>query len=320
VTQYKPKNLQRSTISGCLILALLLLAEHAFAAEKSKTPTAGEVLRLVREAKILSPDLEVNAEVNGAEINISTYLNPKANDNDCKIDAVLIAKKLFDSYQPDSFADVKVCFYETTDPSRSMYRTVIVRTGDLEVFSKNAITKEALLASITVAHERRGGRASMSQSVLNSQIKSGLHKEDRQNLLNMIRELQAKNQDLHARVADVDKCCELFARSEAAAQKGDPASFLRAYNDTIIAVNQEQVRVNQAIAVLNQNRPKKGPQYERRMTIYTKLSHLEERGVDVSQLRRIFDNEVEPRAKTGQDSIELDASLSTLERALNKFQ
>src|SRR5262249_46189075 len=153
----------------------------------------------------------------------------------------------------------------------------------------------------------------------NSEVRDGLHKEDRRNLLSNIRELQAKNQDLHSQVADVDKCCALFAKSEAAAENNDLATFLRAYNDTVIAVNQEQVRVNRAVDAINESKPKKGPQYERRMAAYAKLNSLAERGVDVTQFRRIFEHEIETRAQTGKDSIELEASLSTLERALNRL-
>jgi hypothetical protein len=309
---------QRKTTICCLVLCSMVPLT-CFAVEKNKVLTGPDVVRIVRQAKILNPSLELNAQVSGTVINISTYLNPKANDNDCKIDAVLIAKTLFDSYPPNSFGDVRVSFYETTDPSRTAYRTVIVRTGDLEVFAKNAITKESLLASITVAHERRATGASLLNAILRIDIKSGFHREERQALLNNIRELQGKNEDLHSRIANVDKCCQLFARSEAAAEKGDVPAFLRGYNDTVIVVNQEQVRVNQAIEALYHDRPKKGPQYERRMTVFKKLSDLQERGVDVSQLRRIFENEIEPRARSGKDTIELDTSLSTLERALNRL-
>jgi hypothetical protein len=131
--------------------------------------------------------------------------------------------------------------------------------------------------------------------------------------------LQSKNQEIGREVADVDRCCNLFLVGEAAVRKADEPSFVRAYNDTVIAVNQEQAKVNRVVTQMYHKLPVNGPQYERRVAIYKRLESLEQHGRDVTQLRRIFEKDIEPRAHTGRDSLELDVSLTTVERALKKY-
>lgn len=279
------------------------------------------IIKLVRGAKVFEPDAQITAYVNGKEIIVVSYLNPKANDNDCKIDAVLIAKAIFDVFPPPAFSNLRVNLYDSKDATQSIYRSVIVRAGDIEVFAKGGISKEALLASLTVAHERRSGvipRPS-PRAILNMPITGEFRKKERQTLLRDIRDLQLKNQELGREVADVDRCCTLFGASEAFVPRQDEHGFVRAYNDTVIALNEEQAKVNRAVTELYHKLPVAGPQYERRVAVYKRLEYLERHGKDVTQLRRIFEKDVEPRARMGQDSLELDVSLSTVERALNKM-
>ena len=301
----------------CLVVALVLPVAAA------DTPVLNNqtIIKLVRDAKVFEPDAQIIAYVNGKEIIVQSYLNPKANDDDCKIDALLIGKAIFDVFPPPAFSNVRVELYDSKDASRITYRSVIVRAGDIDVFAKGGISKEALLASLTVAHERRTDVVTRPspRAILNVPITSAFRKKERQDLLRDIRDLQSKNQDLRREVADVDKCCRLFGLSEACVRKEDEHGFVRAYNDTVIAVNEEQAKVNRAITELNHKLPVNGPQYERRVAVYRRLAYLEQHGKNVTQLRRIFENYIERQASLGQDSLELDTTLSTIERALSKM-
>ena len=311
-----------SSLRNSLIIWLTFASWMLLQAQAQSGPDKATIVKLVREAQIFEPGAQINAQVNGQEVIVQSYLNPKANDNDCKIDAILIAKKIFDVYPPPAFSNVKVNLYDSSDATKTSFRSIIVRAGDVEVFSKGSISKEALLASLTVAHERRLVTTATPVSprgILNIQIRNGARKVERQGLLNHIRDLQYKNQELGRNVANIDKCCELFQRSEAALTRSDQAGFVRAYNDTVIAVNQEQAKVNRLVNELNRRGPVKGPQYERRLAVFKRLEYLEQHGKDVTQLRRIFEIDVEPRAKLGQNSLELDVSLSTVERALSRL-
>jgi hypothetical protein len=302
---------------GCLILSLFLAVFSSAAAEKTLNTTA--VTKIVRDAKIFEPNAKIDVYFNGKEIIVQSYLNPKANDNDCKIDAVLIAKAIFDAYPPPAFSNIRVNLFETKDETERKYRSVIVRAGDIEVFAKGAISRDALLASLTVAHDLVPPPPPQPspRAVLELPIAGPYRKRERQNLLNNIRDLQSKNQELGRNVADVDKCCTLFLVGEAAVRRADGRGFVRAYNETVLAVNQEQAKINRVIGELYHKPPVAGPQYARRVKVFGALEYLEQHGKDVTELRRIFEKDIEPLAKTGQNSQELDVSLTTVERALS---
>lgn len=288
---------------GLLALLSVLDCPASKSAEVDAVLDSASVIKLVRSANIVPPTTAIQAQIAGKEIIVSTYVNAHANDTDCKIDAVLLAKKIFAVSK--SANDVRLIFYETDNPSGRTYRSIIVRAGDIDVFSKGEISKEALMASITVAHENRP-------------LKTGFKFQERQDLLNQIKELQAKNADIGGKAANVEKCYCLYRLSENALSNGDHPQFLRAFNDTVVAVNQEQEKVNYVVRKLNSSSPVKGPQYERRIAIYQQLDKLEKQGKNITQLRRIFEKDIEPLARRGQDSLELQVTLLTLERALAK--
>lgn len=302
---------------SCLIAGLISSASAA----NAPVLNPANVTKAVREANIFEADAQITSYISGKEIIVQSFLNPKANDNDCKIDAVLIGKAIFDVFPPPAFSNIRVNFYDINDRTRSIYRSVIVRAGDIEVFAKGSISKEALLSSLTVGHERLTNvvKQTSPRAILNVPISGEFRKKERQSLLSSLRELQLKNQELGREVADVDKCCTLFALSEDAVRKQNEHGFVRTYNDAIIALNEEQAKVNRAVTELYHKLPVQGPQYARRVAVYKRLEYLERHGKDVTQLRRIFEKDVEPRARMGQDDLELDVSLSTVERALNKM-
>ncbi|MBP9807712.1 hypothetical protein KBF38_05345, partial [bacterium] len=50
-------------------------------------PTDSEAVDALEKAKILAPTIRLNARVAQDGIEVATYKNPKANHNDCKIEA-----------------------------------------------------------------------------------------------------------------------------------------------------------------------------------------------------------------------------------------
>src|SRR5271154_5905677 len=71
--------------------------------------TAERVKKLVQEAKVLDYPDRLQVQVIDQEVMISTYIdkNSKNEDNDCKIDAILVGKKLMDA-DPHGIARVTV--------------------------------------------------------------------------------------------------------------------------------------------------------------------------------------------------------------------
>lgn len=131
------------TVTG--LLALSFSSLPAFAAISDS-----EAVDLLEKAKILAPSIRINARISGSEAEIATYQNPKANLNDCKIEAVLITKTLIDA-SPDQITRVTVYFYNTS--SLSSFKAVTVTAGDIKAFGAGAFSKDELLKSLVVKED-----------------------------------------------------------------------------------------------------------------------------------------------------------------------
>lgn len=110
-------------------------------------PSDGEAVDALEKAKILAPTIRLNARVAEDGIEVATYKNPKANQNDCKIEALLIAKTLVD-LAPGEVPRVVVYFYNST--SLSSFKQVSVTAGDVKAFAAGAVSKDELLKSLVI--------------------------------------------------------------------------------------------------------------------------------------------------------------------------
>lgn len=130
-----------------IVMAAMLLP---LGSQVLAAPTANDITSAIDKAKILSSNTRVAAAVNGAEVYISTYRNAKANDNDCKIEAVLIAKTVMD-LSPADITRVTVYFYNAL--RRSSRKVVSVSAGDVKAFGAGQLSQEQLLTSISLKDE-----------------------------------------------------------------------------------------------------------------------------------------------------------------------
>lgn len=100
-------------------------------------------------AKIMAEGYKVGALNNLAshEVIVSTYANAKSKNvlNDCKIDALLIAKKVLE-VEPQTVR-VKVRFYS---PTQESYQQITVTKPELAAFSIGSVNKDELLLSLEV--------------------------------------------------------------------------------------------------------------------------------------------------------------------------
>lgn len=131
-------------VSG-LASCLILLGLPAFS-----LPNDSEAVDALEKAKILAPTIRMNARVAQDGIEVATYKNPKANFNDCKIEALLIAKTLME-LAPGEVPRVVVYFYNST--SLSSFKQVSVTVGDVKAFASGSLSKEELLKSLVVSED-----------------------------------------------------------------------------------------------------------------------------------------------------------------------
>jgi hypothetical protein len=112
--------------------------------------TASDLVTTVEKAKILATGTRVSAAINGSEVYISTYKNVRATDNDCKIEAVLIAKTAMD-LSPSEITRATVYFYSTANINKRKF--VTVTAGDVKAFGSGQVGQEQLLSSLAVKDE-----------------------------------------------------------------------------------------------------------------------------------------------------------------------
>jgi hypothetical protein len=125
----------------------IIFAGHAFtpaSAQKQASPT--ELVAMLRNAKIVSPLYPLRASVNEKEAIVTTQRNPKATDNDCKIDAVLMAKTLIQSF-PGDVLRIKVLF---SDYEKQTCSAVKISKGDVESYGSGSLKQEEFLQSIGI--------------------------------------------------------------------------------------------------------------------------------------------------------------------------
>ncbi len=112
--------------------------------------TPEKIRSLIEDAKLLQPEYKISAAVNGEEALISTYSSTRSRrvDDDCKIDAILMAKTLMEA-DPEDVKRVRVRFYDPLDTKK--YRQVMIREGDIKAFGSRQMDRKDLLASIDMS-------------------------------------------------------------------------------------------------------------------------------------------------------------------------
>jgi hypothetical protein len=116
----------------------------ACAADSAKTATSAELVAAIRNAKILDPSFKLSATVSGDEVLVNSQRKPKSSDNECKIQAVLIGKTVFDLV-PNDCQRAKVMFFNYDADS---YSEVSVRRAEVRLFGAGQLSEKDLLASL----------------------------------------------------------------------------------------------------------------------------------------------------------------------------
>ncbi|MDZ4836506.1 MAG: hypothetical protein SGJ27_22245 [Candidatus Melainabacteria bacterium] len=127
----------------CLTLAIMAVTAQSYACA---APTTSDMVEALEKGNVFAAGISVSARVAGTEALISTYRNSKATSDDCKIEALLAAKTVFD-LGPEGISRVKVYFFELT---LDKYKEVSVSKGDVLSFQSGQIKQQDLLSSLTV--------------------------------------------------------------------------------------------------------------------------------------------------------------------------
>jgi len=155
-------HLRRIAVTMIIFVSLALNASPVFAA--GSIPSA-EVVSLLRSAKIVKADFPIRAMIDEKDMTIFTRRPPKASESDVKIDAMLIAKTLFDSYA-SQVRNVNVLFSTQADPEA--YTRISITQQAVKDFGSGKTSETQLLQSLQAVHEDDRTLVPQSQAELQS--------------------------------------------------------------------------------------------------------------------------------------------------------
>jgi len=202
------------------LLALSAMAALGLStmANTAEAITANQIINAVEQGKILANSTRVNALMNGAEAYVSTYRNSRANDNDCKIEAVLVAKTVID-LAPTEISRVTVYFYSSANTNKR--KVVSVTVGDVKAFGAGQLGKEQLLASLTIKDDDVPDAASrVSASLQNTESARSRKRIDAM----MVGDTLEVTADLDAGMSDRDMKYEALKITEKAMESAGQAA------------------------------------------------------------------------------------------------
>lgn len=127
----------------------------------AQAATSSQLSKVIQNARILAPGTQVKVKIAKDKASISTFRNRKANDKDCKIEAVLIGKTIFEQ-ESNQVNSITVYFYNSRNPSQ--YKSVSVTKGDVAAFGTGQVSKSELLSSIQI---KQGGISDPATAIEN---------------------------------------------------------------------------------------------------------------------------------------------------------
>jgi hypothetical protein len=121
----------------CALTPSLVLAD---------APSVAAMTQVLRNAKVVNTDRALHLSIGNKRVLIITERGAKSTDKDCRIDAVLLAKTLIDTYSSEIIS-VKVLFSKADSDKLTQ---VNVTTGDVKAFGSGQISEDDLLSSLDV--------------------------------------------------------------------------------------------------------------------------------------------------------------------------
>ncbi len=204
---FKEIHLKRIWLSLAIAQAALLLLN---AGACWANPSAGQVKTAISKGNVLTPDSSFAVHIVGNKVAIATRRHANATDDDCKIDAALIAKQVMDLC-PNNPPSVEVSFQDMADSNQ--LAKVTVTAFDIKGYGTGKLSKGDLLKAIVltpifkVNPLKQFADQSYDQFLASNWVAPGELQVERQDLFAHIKNMQAKG--LSKDLADSD-FTELF--------------------------------------------------------------------------------------------------------------
>lgn len=227
--------LRRGVILPAVLISCVLCTGSVAAAD---TVTPSEMVTVLRNTHVLKPEVALHAtydEHNKLAV-VLTDRNPKALEKDCKIDAVLVAKKLVDSF-PNDINTVRVIF---SVPGKDDAKQVDVTKVDVKAYGSGAVKADELLSSLNLVQPKTdndSGTGIGDSAGLG--VAPGPLEGQRLILLGRIQALKNRGTGVSAFQA-------LFDKIEAEAKAGDQTSLSKDVPDLRQKLDEQSELVKQA--------------------------------------------------------------------------
>ena len=231
--------------SGAVVLLFFACQPYSSAAKTqatAKPPSTHvlseiEIVEKLRAAKVVDPTYSLSAKKTSEEVVVTTGLNPKFNDNDTKVQSVLIAKTAF-GLIPATVQRVKVVFKsEHGDQSKIVVNRLLVMS-----FGEGKTDETTMLKSLDIDKETAEAPSDdRSQELEVQKVVGGPLAPERQLQLGNIEFLKEKG-------VDVKAVEHLFAAQEKNAGAGDKGSVSKSLREinTMISALKDQWKKAQA--------------------------------------------------------------------------
>lgn len=315
--------IERKTVPQANLVTTLLLASLLSSTNVSLAQTASTVEELINSSKILPAEYKIRASVAGPEVTITTYRNVKATDQDCKIDAILIAQKVMATYK--KVAAVRTQFYNSAKPSQ--FDQVEIHAGDVKAFGSGGMTKQRLLDSLPVSRLGAGNEGAIDRTKFLVMLKQykvvpGFGLQLRQKILQLLQEISAKN-------GDATEYWPAFEAIEHKIKAGldqeivEECNYLHnkiyiAYSRAVAtSVKREDAQLAQIAEITSRNavanfQPHVGPMYKERVRLTQQIARRAAAGEDVKWYQSMLINHIERFAMTN-DLPHLKSGIAELE-------
>jgi len=143
----------------------LYFCSTAFAASEEQLDPS-RIIFVLRQSKVIKREQTLTAVINQRQADILTERKDKETDDDCKIDAVLIAKEIINSF-PDQINRVRITFQKPGDSQASQ---VDVTAGDVKAYAMGAMKPDALLGSLEMQQVDYRGGTGQAMTVVNGPL------------------------------------------------------------------------------------------------------------------------------------------------------
>lgn len=191
--------------------------------ENKPSMTLSKLLQTSRDVPLAAAPL---VERRGRAVFIAVYQNPRAGLRDLKIDAVLLARTIWQAH-PDKFDSFTFHFYGVRDQAH--FTEVVVPSLDLKMFAGKRLSQAELLAGIGLRVcqvedlKVRYGDKSYGDIIGGVQVVSGIYMSERKELLARIISLRANGYDVRGAERQ-------FLKVEDTVRNRDKAGFDLAYH------------------------------------------------------------------------------------------